>query len=254
MNAKLARLLAGLVIAGFAGLGVSGSGGARADTDAAARAELDTHIRDYIMNNPEVIRDALLKLERDEEVERTKTVLREYKSDIYDSGSPEIGNAEGTIAIVEFFDYNCPYCRAAYLQIKDFLKDNPDTKVVLKDVASLGKDSEAVARVMIAAAKQKDIAALHDALITRKGKVTEAHALEAAGKLGFDVARLTAEAKSSETGDSLTRTQDLATRLSVTSTPLYIVGHNGIAGAPEDLAAQLSAHVKEIRASGCDVC
>jgi protein-disulfide isomerase len=248
MRPNLPLVLAGLLLAAPAGFA-----GAGADTDR-ARAELDAHIRDYITNNPQVIRDALLKLERDEEIARTKTVLREYKGDLYESGSPEIGNTEAKIAIVEFFDYNCSYCRGAYLQIKALLKDNPDTKVVLKDVASLGKDSEGVARVVLAAAKQKGIAELHDALMTRKGKVTEAHAIEAAGKLGFDIERLKTDAKSSETGDRLTRTQDLATRLSVTSTPLYIIGHNGIAGAPEDLAAQLAEHVKGIRASGCDVC
>jgi protein-disulfide isomerase len=253
MRPNFPLALAGLLVAGFLALIPTGPA-VRADTDASTGAGLDARIRDYIMNNPQVIRDALLKLERDEEIARAKTILREHKADIYESGSPVIGNAEGKVTIVEFSDYNCPYCRAAYLQIKAFLKDNPDTKVVLKDVASLGKDSEDVARVVIAAAKQKDIAALHDALMTRKGKITEAIAIETAGKHGFDVARLKADAKLPETGAALTRTQDLATRLSVTSTPLYIIGHNGIAGAPDDLGAQLAAHVKTIRASGCDVC
>lgn len=252
MTPNLPLALAGLLLASL--VAPAGLAGARAETGQATRGELDAQIRDYIMNNPQVIRDALLKLEREEEIARTKTILREYKGDIYDSGSPEIGNADANIAIVEFFDYNCPYCRAAYVQVKAFLKDNPDTKVVLKDVASLGKDSEGVARVVLAASKQKHIAELHDALMTRKGKVTEAQAIETAGKLGFDIERLKTDATSSETGDRLTRTQDLATRLSVNSTPLYIIGHNGIAGAPEDLAAQFAEHVKGIRASGCDVC
>ncbi len=215
---------------------------------------LDARIHDYIMNNPKVLRDALLKLEQDEQTENAKRVLSGLKDDLYRAGSPEIGNPNAKAAIVEFYDYNCPYCRASYPKLKAFLKENPDTKLVLKDVASLGKESEAVARIVIAATKQGEFERLHDALMTMKGHVTGQRALEVAKKLGLDIARLKADAGSSETGDTLTRTQDLANRLNVTATPLYIVGHQGIAGAPEDFVEQLTQHVETIRKAGCDVC
>ncbi|MBN8911812.1 MAG: DsbA family protein [Rhizobiales bacterium] len=218
------------------------------------RAGLDAYIRDYILNNPQVVREALLKLELAEEVARTKRVLTEHKEALYEAGSPEIGPADAKVTIVAFFDYNCPYCRATYPELKAYLEANPDTKVVLKDIASLGKESEAVARVVIAAKKQGKVADLHDALMSRKGQVTEAVALDAAAKLGLDIERLKADARTSETGDELTRAQDLATSLNVAATPLYIIGHNGIAGAPDDLAAQIAKYAAEIRTSGCEVC
>lgn len=90
--------------------------------------------------------------------------------------------------------------------------------------------------------------------MTLKGQVTETRALEVAEKLGVDIERLKKDARSSETGDTLTRAQDLATRLNVTITPLYIIGHKGIAGAPEDLLTQIEQNVAEIRKNGCDVC
>lgn len=225
-----------------------------ADSMPTDRAGLDAYIRDFIMKNPDILREALLKSERDEETARAKHVLSEYKKDIYADGSPEIGNPEAKVTIVEFYDYNCPYCRATYPVLKDFLKANPDTKLVLKDVASLGKDSEAVARVVIAARAQGKFEPLHDALMTRKGKVTEAQAIEAATKLGLDIERLKRDASAAQTADVLSRAQDLATRLNVAATPLYIVGYHGISGAPDDLVAQLTEHVAEIRKSGCDVC
>ena len=218
------------------------------------RAGLDAYIKDYLMRNPAVLREALLKLEADEQTANTKQALRELREDIYNAGSPEIGNPDAKVTIVEFYDYNCPYCRATYPKLKAFLEANPDTKLVLKDIASLGKDSEAVARIVIAATKQGKFAALHDALMTEKGQITEERAIQAASKLGLDVDRLKAEARSSETGDALTRAQLLAERLSVPATPLYIIGHNGISGSPDDLVPQLQKHADEIRKSGCDVC
>jgi protein-disulfide isomerase len=218
------------------------------------RESLDGYIRDYLLRNPEVVREALLKLEAEEQTANTKRVLKQMKGDIYDAGSPEIGNPDAKVKIVEFYDYNCPYCRAAYPKVKAYLADNPDTKLVLKDIASLGKDSEAVARVALAARKQDKFAALHDALMTQKGHVTEARALETADKLGLDVERLKKDARSSETGDALTRAQQLADRLAVPATPLYIIGHNGISGSPDDLIKQIAEHAEEIRKSGCDVC
>lgn len=219
------------------------------------RAGFDAYLRDYILNNPQVVREALLKLEKEEEVANTKRILTGFKDDLYNAGSPEIGPADAKVTIVEFYDYNCPYCRATYQQLKAFIKENPDTKVVLKDVASLGKESEAVARIVIAAKAQGgNFDALHDTLMTQKGQVTEARALDIAAKLGFDVERLKKDAKSSTTGDTLSRTQDLANRLNVTATPLYIIGHVGIAGAPDDLVEQIEKQAEEIRRAGCDVC
>jgi protein-disulfide isomerase len=90
--------------------------------------------------------------------------------------------------------------------------------------------------------------------MTQKGQMTEARALEIAAKLGFDIERIKKESRSSETGDALTRAQDLADRLNVPATPLYIVGHKGISGAPDDLVAQLTEGTNEVRKSGCDVC
>ena len=252
-HAVSARMLA-VVLAGLLALDPTTLRSASAEPLPSDRAGLDAHIRDFLMNNPEVVRDALLKLEQDEQVANTKRVLSEHKDALYAAGSPEIGNPDAKVTIVEFSDYNCPYCRATYPQLKSFLKDNPDTKMVLKNVASFGKDSEVVARIVIAAAKQGNFEALHDALMTQKGQVTEERALEVAKDLGFDIERIKTDAAAEETAATLAATQNLANQLSVNVTPLYIIGHQGVAGAPDDLLAQLSAHAESIRKNGCEVC
>lgn len=235
-------------------LGLNFMGTAVAEPIPTDRAGLDAYIHDYITKNPQVLRDALLKLDAETQTANAKRVLSALKDEIYGAGSPEIGDPKAKVTIVEFYDYNCPYCRATYPQIKAFLKANPDTKIVLKDIASLGKESEGVSRIVIAATKQGKFEALHDALMTEKGQMTEARAIEIATKLGYDIERLKKDARTSETGETLTRAQNLADKLNVTATPLYIVGYNGISGAPDDLVAQLTEHADEIRKSGCDVC
>ncbi len=217
-------------------------------------SQLDAAIHSYIMRHPEVIQDALAKAALTEELDRTKRILREQSDALYRAGSPVIGAANATISIVEFFDYNCPYCRKSYPTIKQFITDNPDVRIVLKDVANLGKESEAVARLAIASRLQDKFQPFHDALMDRQGRTTEAVALEVARKLGIGIEQLKKDAVSAETSKALAITQETATRLSVDGTPLFIVGANGIPGAPDDLAAQLTKFVDAVRKSGCDVC
>jgi protein-disulfide isomerase len=217
-------------------------------------SQLDAAIQSYIMRNPQVIREALAKASLAEEVERTKHILREQSDAMYRSGSPTIGAADAKITIVAFFDYNCPHCRKSYPTLRQLLEKNPDIRLVLKDIANLGKESEAVARLAIAAQRQNQFQPLHDALMDRQGRTTEAVALDVARKLGIDIDLLKKTAAAQETTRTLDATRALATSLSVEGTPLFIIGHNGIAGAPDDLTAQLAKFVAEARQSGCDVC
>ena len=187
----LRKFMQGLATAFIvAAFGLNFMGTAVAEPIPTDRAGLDAYIHDYIMKNPQVLRDALLKLDAETQTANAKRVLSALKDEIYGAGSPEIGDPKAKVTIVEFYDYNCPYCRATYPQIKAFLKANPDTKIVLKDIASLGKESEGVSRIVIAAAKQGKFEALHDALMTEKGQMTDSRAIEIATKLGYDIERL----------------------------------------------------------------
>lgn len=215
---------------------------------------LETAIHDYIMTHPEVIQESLTKAHRSNQLLQTKRILREQRDAIYHAGSPTLGAADAKVSIVTFYDYNCPYCRMSYAEIRDFVRKHADSRIVLKDIAYLSKESEDVAKIIIAAAKQGKVLPLHDALMSRKGRNTEAVALQLAGKLGFDVERLKKEAASSATAAALQESRELATTLSIDATPIVIIGHNAIAGVPPDLTAQLDTLADQIRKSGCDVC
>lgn len=215
---------------------------------------IDIAIRDFILNNPKVIRDALANAELVEQLDRTKQVLRKESDAIYRSNSPTLGPPDSKVSIVLFFDYNCSHCRNSYLPLKQLLTSNPDVQIIFKDIANYGKDSASISKLVIASRKQFKYLALHEALMQRQGTITEAIAIEVARKIGIDVEIAKRDASLPETARSLASTRDLASRLNVEGTPLFIIGHNGIAGAPDDLIDQLTKHVAEVRKSGCSVC
>lgn len=233
---------------------LTGATGPRAETPNARPDVLEKAIRDFIVKNPQVIREALEKAELEEQLANTKQVLKSQRDRLYGAGSPMLGNPAGKIAIVEFYDYNCPYCRAVHGKLKDILKRHPDTRIVLKDIATFGKESEEVGRVVLAAGRQGKLAELHEALMALKGKATEASAIDLAKKLGLDIAKLKKDAALPEIAKQMKNTQGLANSLGVNGTPLFLIGHNGIPGAPDDLTERIEKFVADVRKSGCDVC
>jgi protein-disulfide isomerase len=216
--------------------------------------DLDRAIHDFIMKNPKVLREALEKAERQEQIDQSKRALKAQRARLYDAGSPVLGSKQAKVSIVEFYDYNCPYCRMVHSQLKAFLAKQPDTRIVLKDIATFGEDSEAVAKIVLAAARQSKALELHDALMERQGKATEAAAIDLARKFGMDIDRLRRDAESAEIAKQLDQTRHLADTLGVNGTPLFIIGHTGIAGAPDNLMAQIEKLVGEVRRDGCEVC
>jgi len=228
--------------------------GPRAETGATSPDVLEKAIRDFITKNPQVIREAIEKAELEEQLANTKQVLKSQRDQIYGAGSPVLGNPDGKIVIVEFYDYNCPYCRAVHGKLKDILKRHPDTRIVLKDVATFGKDSEAVGRLVLAAGKQGKLPDLHEALMAFNGKATEASAIDLAKKLGLNIGTLKKDAASPEIAKQMTDTQALANSLGVNGTPLFLIGHHGIAGSPDDLTGQIEKFLADVRTNGCEVC
>ena len=102
----------------------------KADLGKADRAEFDAVIEDFIRNNPEVLRDALISLAAREEAERKQTGLAKVRDDM---GDPVMGNPNGKITLYEFSDYNCGYCKRVFKPIRQLLYDNPDVRLVIKE-------------------------------------------------------------------------------------------------------------------------
>ena len=222
------------------------------------KQEIEQIIKSYLVANPEIfveVQNALeAKLEK-EQAEKLKVAIAENAREIYRQPDASIGgNPDGDIAVVEFFDYNCGYCKRGLLDIVKLIESDPKVRVVFKELPILSKGSEEASRIALAARKQGKYWELHRAMLSSKGQLNEASTLQIAEKLGLDVAKLKADMASPEVKAEIEKSEALAKKMGVNGTPHFLVGDRAIAGAPEDLYDQLARNVSELRKQGCPYC
>ena len=146
-----------------------------------------------------------------------------------------LGNPDGKVTMVEFFDYNCAYCKRALPDMMSLLKSDPDLKFVLKEFPVLGPGSVEAAHVAVAARMQdpsgKKYIEFHQKLLGGRGPADKARALAVAKDVGFDVARIEKDMNSDEVKDTIDEDMKLADELGVSGTPSYVVGDQVVVGA-----------------------
>ena len=222
------------------------------------RKAIESIIKEYLLANPEVFLEVQTALEsRMEEIQAKKiqTAIAAQAQEIYRSpDAPIAGNPQGDITVVEFFDYNCGYCKRAFGDVAKLIDKDPKVRVVLKELPILSKGSEEGARVALAAKMQGKYWEVHRAILESQGQASEASALRIAEKLGLDMARLKKDVTSAEVKKEIEETRQLATKMGIQGTPHFIVGDRIIAGAPENLTELLAKHVADVRKEGCKVC
>jgi protein-disulfide isomerase len=212
---------------------------ARADEfTPAQKQELGAFIHDYLVNNPEVLREAIQALDRHDkataEAERQKVVASESGPLFSSKYQATIGNPKATATLVEFFDYNCHFCKGALPDITRLIKDDPNLKLVLKDFPVLGPGSVEAAKVAIAARNQLPggkFWAFHSKLLATRGPVGKAEALAVAKELGLDMDRLAKDMESPDIKTGLDETIQLADALQINGTPTFVVGKDVVVGA-----------------------
>jgi protein-disulfide isomerase len=215
-------------------------------------------IKEYLLNNPEIfieVQGALeAKLEL-EQAERLKVAIAENAEDIFRHPNAAVaGNPDGDITVVEFFDYNCGYCKRGLADVVKLVESDPKVRVVFKELPILSKGSEEASRVALAAKNQGKYWEFHRALLGTRGQANEASALKLADKLGLDMEQLKVDMDSTEVKAEIAKSEALAKKMGVNGTPHFLVGDRSIPGAPEDLYEQLSVHVDELRKKGCSFC
>ncbi len=215
-------------------------------------------IKDYLVKNPEIfieVQGALeTKLEK-ENAERLKVAIAENAEELFRHPNAAVaGDPDGDITVVEFFDYNCGYCKRGLADVVKLVESDPKVRVVFKELPILSKGSAEAARVALAARNQGKYWELHRALLKARGQANEASALKIAEELGLDMEQLKADMDSDEVKDEIAQSEALAQKMGVNGTPHFLVGDRSIPGAPENLYEQLSAHVDELRKQGCSFC
>ena len=201
---------------------------ATADIDQKDRAEMQQVIEQYIQNNPEVLRDALMTLAAREEAERVRAGIMLVRND---DGDPVMGNPNGRVTVYEFSDYNCGYCKRMFAPIMQMLAANDDVRIVVKEFPILSQSSVTAAKAGIAAQKQGQFKSFHTEMMTHRGQVNDSSIMQAAGAAGLDLSQLEQDMDSPETTAIIARTRSAAAALGINGTPGLVIGDTVIPGA-----------------------
>lgn len=227
------------------------------DFNDAQKQSIETVVRDYLVKNPEILIEMSSELERKQaeaEQENRTTVIAENADEIYrDDHGLVGGNPEGDVTLVEFSDYNCPYCKRAFTSVAKLIESDPKVRVVMKEFPIFGEQSEGAAHVAIAAGKQGKYFEMHTALLQANGRSNKESALKLAEGLGLDMEKLRADADSPEVDKIIEETRELGEKLGVQGTPFYLVGDRVVPGAPDNLYEIFVETVGEVRKNGCNV-
>ena len=170
------------------------------------RTEIEKIIREYLLANPEVLQDAMNELEKRQaaaEAAKHQATIKDHAEQLFNSKRHVVvGNPQGDVTFVEFFDYNCGYCKRAMVDMFDLMKADPKLKVVLKEFPVLGPSSIEAAKVAVAVRMQdrtgKKYLDFHQKLLSGRGQVDKAQAMAAAKEVGLDMARLERDLGSDE--------------------------------------------------------
>ncbi|HYD68286.1 DsbA family protein [Azospirillum sp.] len=199
------------------------------------RRAIEEVVRDYLVKHPEVIMEAieeLQKRERAETAERQKTALSGNKQKIFqDPASPVGGNPQGDVTVVEFFDYQCGYCKAVTGDVATLLKTDGKVRFVYKEFPILGPASVTAAKAALAARAQGKYEALHNALMANKGQLDDAKIFQIAAGAGLDVDKLKKDMATPDVEQAIGANHALAEALGIRGTPAFVVGNELVPGA-----------------------
>lgn len=234
-----------LVMGGGWGLGLAGAAlalgltasGARAADAGLDKAGVETIVREYLLAHPEILTEMQASLEnRQKEEQRVAAAeaIKAAQAEIF--GSPLdgiVGNPRARKSVVEFYDYNCGYCRHALADMQALTAADPDLRFVLKEFPILGPDSQKAHVVSMAfrSLMPEKYGEFHQKLLAGPGRAGEATAIKLALSLGADEAKLHAAMQDPAISKAFDQTYDLANKLAITGTPSYVVGNEIVYGA-----------------------
>jgi protein-disulfide isomerase len=220
-------------------------------------AKLNPLIENFLMSDPKLLQRMSVALEdtlRAEEQERSQVAIAAFREEIF-NGPDQIvlGNPEGDVTLVEFFDYNCGYCRSALPDMAELLAEDPNLRVILKEFPILSNESIDAARVgILVGQSDADYWAFHQALFSSRGKVDKTVALSAAAEQGLSAVDLELRMGDEDVAQVIQESYEIAQALGITGTPTYIIGNEIIPGAigADDLRARI-ADMRECGESQC---
>jgi protein-disulfide isomerase len=205
-----------------------------------------------ILENPQIVMDAVAILrEREAEAQAANAAetLKTQRAVLErDENAPVLGNPDGDVTVIEFFDYNCPYCRRAKPVIEGLLAEDGNVRLVYREFPILGDASVFAARAALASREQGLYEEFHWGLMALSGRATEASVMAVATEVGLDIERLQADMESESVSEHIETSLELAQALGITGTPSFVVGETILPGLVDQ--ERLQELVEQTRSEG----
>ena len=204
-----------------------------------------------IRENPEIVMEAvaiLQKRENDALAAQTQSVLSDQRQMLErDPNAPVLGNVDGDVTVIEFFDYNCPYCKRAMPEVQALMDADPNVRLVYREWPILGEGSVFAARAALASREQGKYEEMHWAMMGLKGRIGEERVMKVAKDLGLDLDKLRADMNSPAVEEHIATSMQLAQAVGFNGTPSFVIGQSLVPGFVE--RDELIKIVDETRAS-----
>jgi protein-disulfide isomerase len=208
---------------------------ARDSAKAPPSISVDQQISQYLKAHPDEVMAALKQAQanaqKQQRAEAHQAVELKQDQIFHNPADPVVGNVQGDVTVVEFFDYRCPYCKRVTDALAELLKSDPNIRLVYKDLPILGPESVVAARIALAAQRQGKYEAVHTAFMTHKGSFEQADLLELAASVGADPTKLVADLAYPAILGQLLANDSLAAALGITGTPGFLFGKHLVPGA-----------------------
>ncbi|NKB28187.1 MAG: thioredoxin domain-containing protein [Rhodobacteraceae bacterium] len=207
-------------------------------------------VLETILENPEIVMEAVAILQQREQAEQAASAaaaLVENEELLFNDPQAEVlGNPDGDVTVVEFFDYNCHFCRESSEAVASLLESDPNVRLVMREFPILSEGSVEAARVALAARNQDGYEAFHWALMSMKGQAQLASVLKLARDNGLDVDQLRVDMNAPEIDEHIENSRALAAALGISGTPSFVVGNTLVPGAvPLEQLQQIIAQERE---------
>lgn len=197
----------------------------------------ERRVRNYLVANPEIIVEAMQNLERkqrDAEQTEAQAALAVHRDQLFNSPeSPVGGNPQGDVTLVEFFDYNCPYCRQVAPAMIEAEEGDSQLRIVYKEFPILGPNSMFAAKAALAARKQNLYPQFHKAMMLSSGTADEAQVVAVADEIGLDIEQLRSDMQDPAIDAEIERNLALARALRINGTPGFVIGEEIVRGATD---------------------
>lgn len=210
------------------------------------RTDVEAIVREFIVNNPQMILSSVDEYQKRTMEEQQTAAVKSNQDRLFrNERSPFIGNEKGDVTIVEFFDYNCGYCKKVLPDLEALVKEDKNLKIVFKELPILGPSSELAAKWALAAHRQSKYFEFHSRLMRHQGQINADVLTRVATEAGLNIDKAREDAEGTEVLIALEQNRGLAGQMNINGTPAFVLGEEIVPGAMP--VSEMKVKIQEVR-------